>query len=361
MFRFAEDTRIPRAVKIWLITGLVMILFQIVIGGVTRLTGSGLSITRWEIVTGAIPPLNEAQWQSEFDLYRQTPQYEKINQGMTLDAFKFIYFWEYFHRLWARLMFFVFVIPFFYFLYRGMFSRRLLPRLLMVVGLAGLEGFFGWIMVASGLIKRPWVNAYNLTLHLTMAIVIFSYLLWTTFMAFQPHSGKPAAGRKWELRFSWSMIVLAFLQIALGAMMSGTKAGLSYPTWPDMHGVYLPGVLLDSSAWNAENFTHYDSDIFMPTLIQFLHRNTAYLLSGLIFYFVWRTSKNERLGPSLRLGNVALLSMVIIQVLLGIFTLINCNGKIPVLLGVVHQAGAIILLGIVLFVTYQWRLVSDRN
>lgn len=361
MFRFAEDARIPRAVKIWLITGLVMILIQIVIGGVTRLTGSGLSITRWEIVTGAIPPLNEADWQAEFDLYRQTPQYEKINQGMSLDAFKFIYFWEYFHRLWARLMFFVFVIPFFYFLFRGMFSRRLLPRLLIVVALAALEGFFGWIMVASGLIKRPWVNAYNLTLHLTMAIVIFSYLLWTTFIAYHPQRDKTISNGKWELRFSWGMVLLAFFQIALGAMMSGTKAGLSYPTWPDMHGQYLPGVLLDGVNWTAENFTNYDSDIFMPTLIQFLHRNTAYLLSGLIFYFVWRTHRNEPSAPSLRLGNIALVSMVLVQVLLGIFTLINCNGKIPVVLGVLHQAGAIILLGILLFVTYRWHLVSKDS
>lgn len=361
MFRFAEDTRIARAVKIWLIAGLLMILIQIVLGGITRLTGSGLSITRWEIVTGTLPPLTEAAWQEAFDLYRETPQYHKINQGMTLDAFKFIFFWEYFHRLWARLMFFVFVIPFCWFLYRGMFSRRLLPRLLIVVGLAGLEGFFGWIMVASGLIKRPWVNAYNLTLHLTMAIVIFSYLLWTTFIAFQPNDLRSASSKKWGLRFSWTMVGVAFVQIALGALMSGSKAGLSYPTWPDMHGVYLPGVLLDPANWIAENFQNYDSDIFMPTLIQFLHRNTAYLLSILIIYFVWKTGKGEPRTSSLRLGNTALLVMLTIQVLLGIFTLINCNGRIPVTLGVLHQAGAIVLLGILLFVTYQIKLSTQTK
>lgn len=353
MFRFAEDTRIARAVKIWLIAGLVMIFIQIVIGGITRLTGSGLSITRWEIVTGSIPPLNEAQWQQEFDLYQLTPQYHKINQGMTLSAFKFIYFWEFFHRLWARLMFFVFVIPFAYFLYRGMFSKRLIPRLLMVVALAGLEGFFGWIMVASGLIRRPWVNAYNLTLHLCMAIVIFSYLLWTTFIAYQPKVLSEPPNKKGGRSFAWSMVGLAFLQIALGAMMSGTKAGLAYPTWPDMNGHYLPGILMDGSHWISENFTNYDTNAFMPTLIQFLHRNTAYLLSGLIVYFVWKSQKREVVSPQLRLGNVALLVMLLVQVLLGILTLLNCIGSIPVALGVLHQAGAIVLMSLLLFVTYQ--------
>ena len=167
----------PRAVRIWILTGLVMVFFQIFIGGVTRLTGSGLSITRWEVVTGAIPPLSQADWEEAFNLYQQTPQYHKINKGMTLGEFKFIYFWEYFHRLWARLMFFVFVFPFAWFWWRGMLSPLLRRRLWVVVLLAGLEGFFGWIMVASGLTKRPWVNAYNLTLHLSMGIIIFGYLL----------------------------------------------------------------------------------------------------------------------------------------------------------------------------------------
>ncbi len=351
MFRYTEDTRIAKAVKIWLITGLLMVFMQIVIGGITRLTGSGLSITRWEIVTGTLPPLNDAQWQEEFALYQRTPQYQKINQGMLLDDFKFIYFWEYFHRLWARLMFFVFVFPFAFFLYRGMFSRRLLPRMLVVVALAGLEGFFGWIMVASGLIRRPWVNAYNLTLHLCMAIVIFAYLLWTLFIAYQPKGVQRS--KRWGVSFAWGLVGLAFLQIALGAMMSGTKAGLTYPTWPDMNGYYLPGILLDGSNWIPENFRNYDVNAFMPTLIQFLHRNVAYLLSALIIYFVWRTNKSGAISRSLRFGNMALTTMLLVQVLLGIFTLIHCKGAIPVTLGVLHQAGAIFLMGFLLFVTYQ--------
>lgn len=349
-FRFVADTQIAPAVKIWLITGLVMIFFQIVIGGVTRLTGSGLSITRWEIVTGAVPPLSEASWQEAFALYQQTPQYHKINQGMTLGEFKFIFFWEYFHRLWARLMFVVFMLPFAWFLWKGMFSRRLLPRMLVVVFLAGLEGFFGWIMVASGLIQRPWVNAYNLTLHLCMALIIYSYLLWTTFMAYQPYP--PVFHNPVLKRYARVMLLVTFLQIALGAMMSGTKAGLFYPTWPDMHGSFWPAVLSDSGHWAPASFIHYDTNPFMPALIQFLHRNTAYLLTIMMLYFIWRT--NKRIGtPRIRQGNRLLFLAVLAQVLLGIFTLLNCLARVPVTLGVLHQAGAVLLLSAVLYMLYQ--------
>ena len=348
--RFTDEAQVGLAVKAWLITGLVMIFMQIVIGGVTRLTGSGLSITRWEVVKGSVPPLSEAKWESEFELYKQTPQYHKINKGMTLGEFKFIYFWEYFHRLWARLMGLVFIFPFLWFVWKGMLSRRLLPRLIVVVLLAGLEGFFGWIMVHSGLINRPWVNAYNLTLHLCMGLLIFGYLLWTTFIAYQPNPEPVSRGQEMR-RFAWAVVAVAFFQIALGAMMSGSKAGLFYPTWPDMKGEYLPAVLLDGSAWHLENFLNYDTNPFMPALIQFLHRNTAYILTILAMYFVWRARKTE--APLLRKGNVALVAMLLLQVLLGILTLINCKSMIPVTLGVMHQAGAVILFGVLLFVTYQ--------
>ncbi|HLP93460.1 MAG TPA: COX15/CtaA family protein [Saprospiraceae bacterium] len=351
-FQYADDLKIPRAVQLWLLTGLVMIFFQIVIGGVTRLTGSGLSITRWDIVTGAIPPMGETAWQAEFDLYKQTPQYQKINQGMALEDFKFIYFWEYFHRLWARLMLVVFIIPFFWFWFKGMLSKRLMPRLLMVVGLAGLEGFFGWIMVASGLIKRPWVNAYNLTLHLCMALVIFTYLMWTWFMTISPEQKESSMpGMR---RMSWTLLGLAFVQIGLGAMMSGSKAGLFFPTWPDMHGEYLPTVLLDGSHWTGDSFIHYDTNPFMPALLHFLHRNTAYVLTALIVYFVWKLLK-ENISDRLRRSAWWLVAAVSVQVLLGIFTVINCKAQIPVDLGVAHQAGAVVLLSVVLWMSYQLR------
>jgi heme a synthase len=341
--QYTDDYALSRWVKIWLITGLVMIFFQVVIGGVTRLTGSGLSITKWEVVKGTLPPLNAAAWDAAFEEYKATPQYEKINQGMSLDDFKFIYFWEYFHRLWARLMFFVFVIPFVLFLWRGMMARRLVPRLLTMVGLAALEGFFGWIMVASGLIRRPWVNAYNLTLHLTMALIIFCHLLWTTFMAVQPRRPALFSGR-----IPTALLVIGFVQLALGALMSGTKAGLLYPTWPDMHGGYLPSVLMEVQYWNWDSFTHYDSNPFFPTLIQFLHRNTAYLLTAISGWFIWKNWNNT----SARRVLTMLGGMLSLQVLLGILTIISCQGHIPVLLGVLHQAGAVALLGVILYVQY---------
>ncbi|MDX2133156.1 MAG: COX15/CtaA family protein [Saprospiraceae bacterium] len=347
---WTPDGRISRVVKIWLLTGVVMIFLQIAIGGITRLTGSGLSITRWEIVTGTVPPLNAAQWEEAFALYKQTPQYQKINQGMSLPDFQFIYFWEYFHRLWARMMFLVFIIPFGIFWWRGMFSQRLVPRLLILVLLAGLEGFFGWIMVASGLIHRPWVNAYNLTLHLTMGLVIFSHLLWTTFMAFQPYPER--SGRDRDRRFAWGLLLLSFVQIALGAMMSGTKAGLFYPTWPDMKGEYLPAILFDGALWSVDSFTHYDTNPFMPALIHVLHRNTAYLLTALVVWFMVSVMRRPDVPESYRMRLWLTGGFLTLQVILGILTVLACKGTIPVGLGVMHQGGAVLLLGALLWATY---------
>lgn len=350
MYRIMNNTQVARAVRIWLWIGVVMIFLQVIIGGVTRLTGSGLSITRWEVVTGTVPPLTTQAWEKAFDLYKATPQYAKINQGMSLSEFKFIYFWEYFHRLWARLMFFVFIIPFVIFLWRGMLSRRLTRQLLVIVLLAGLEGFFGWIMVASGLIQRPWVNAYNLTLHLCMALAIFSYLLWITFSTYSIEADK---GYKdyWK-KASYAIFGIAFFQIALGAMMSGTRAGLLFPTWPDMHGSYLPAVLLDATHWRWDVFVNYDTNPFMPALIQFLHRNTAYLLAIAGVYVVVKLRKDAQ-SRAIRWGSAVFLSVLFAQVLLGIATLLNCQGSIPVLLGVLHQLVAVVLLGSIVFILHS--------
>ncbi len=353
--QWASETTISKAVKIWLLTGLVMIFMQIVIGGVTRLTGSGLSITRWEIVTGSIPPLNEAEWVSAFELYKETPQYHKINKGMSLDDFKFIFFWEYFHRLWARLMFFVFVLPFAWFLLRGKLSKDLTQWLILVVLLAGLEGFFGWAMVASGLRARPWVNAYNLTLHLSMGVVIFTCLLWTTFIAFNPRPQRlDVPGAK---RSVWIIFAVAFFQIALGAMMSGTKAGLFFPTWPDMRGEYLPAIIFDSSHWVTDSFLQYDTNPFMPALIQFSHRNTAYLLTIIVLWFSWRALRRN-ISEQNKWFIWGLLGVLSVQILLGILTLINSIGMIPVDLGVLHQAGAVVLISVVLLGCYK---TSERS
>jgi len=325
---------------------------QVVIGGVTRLTGSGLSITKWEIVTGTLPPMNAAVWEAEFDLYKATPQYQKINVGMSMSEFKFIYFWEYFHRLWARSMGFVFLIPFLIFWRKGMLPTSLRKDLGIVVLLAAVVATFGWIMVASGLIDRPWVNAYKLTLHLNLALLTFSYLLWTTLKVTVARTSviHNSTMRKWIT----GILVILGLQLFLGGIMSGMKAALYYPTWPDMHGVYVPETLYTPGDYSVQNLIDYDKKAFAPALIQFLHRNLGYLLffSGL-FFFV--RSRNIQGSSLFHILSGVLISLLIIQVLLGIFTLLGSQGSIPVDLGVYHQIGAILVLGTVISLLYLSR------
>lgn len=341
----------PKSVKVWLIIGVVMILVQVVVGGITRLTGSGLSITKWEIVTGTLPPLNAQEWEEAFDLYKATPQYKKINEGMSMSQFKFIFFWEYIHRLWARLMGLVFAIPFVFFWLRGYFDKALIKRLIIVVLLAAVVASFGWIMVASGLMERPWVNAYKLTMHLSLAVILYSYLLWTTFKVVQPT--KKVIHNKVLKIGNYGLIFLVGLQIIFGGIMSGMKAGLFYPTWPDMNGVFIPEMILNPVNWTVENFVQYDDSAFMAALIHVLHRSTAYLLTITCLWFFVK-AKNSDISRPFYLGIFLLVTMLVIQVLLGIFTVVNCVGTVPVGLGVLHQAGALLLLSIVLFLHFQF-------
>jgi len=339
----------PNVLKIWLIVGLVMIFGQVVIGGITRLTGSGLSITKWEIVTGSLPPMNEQAWNKEFDLYKATPQYQKINEGMSLPEFKFIYFWEYFHRLWARLMGFVFAIPFFIFWRKGWIDRYLLVRLTIVIVLAALAASFGWIMVASGLSDRPWVNAYKLTLHLSIGLTLYGYLLWTTLSTFYPAGGLI---RNHNVN-KWAKIMTSVLavQIILGGIMSGMKAGLFYPTWPDMNGEFIPALLFDAVQWNVDNFVHYDRTPFMSALIQVLHRFTAYALTIIVLVYFFKAKKISA-SNVFNTWLYLLVTLLAIQVTLGILTVVHCIGVVPVALGVLHQAGALLLLTAALFQNY---------
>ena len=339
----------PKAIQIWLFIGVFMVFMQVVIGGVTRLTGSGLSITKWEIVTGTLPPLNAAQWNEEFDAYKATPQYQKINEGMSMAEFKFIYFWEYFHRLWARSMGFVFLIPFLFFYVKGWIDQPLLRRLGVVVLLAALAASFGWIMVASGLVNRPWVNAYKLTLHLSIALAVYSTLFWTWLTTFAPYPQvihSPLL-KKWGF---WIAILLA-VQIVLGGIMSGMKAGLFYPSWPQLNGEWIPSVVLQGSEWNSLNFIHYDRGPFMSALVQLMHRSLAYILTIIVLWYFYKGMTSESKGP-FRRALPLLPVMIFIQVLLGIFTLLGSKGTIPVGLGVFHQAGALLLLSIVLYLNY---------
>lgn len=316
-----------KIVKFWLLTGCVLLFFQIVIGGITRITGSGLSITKWEIVTGTLPPMSESAWEAEFDLYKDTPQYKKINQGMSMKEFKFIYFWEYFHRLWARMMGFIFLFPFIYFWIRKYFDKKLLFHLSVVFGLAVLAAAMGWIMVASGLLDRPWVNAYKLALHLGVALLCFGTLVWTTSYAFNPNGHFNEALYK-KRKLITAYLVLLGIQIFVGGVMSGMKAGLIYPTWPDMNGEIIPSVLWKKELWNVDSFNLYDKFPLLPSLVQSIHRLLAYVL------FVWGIGIFIKLKKVIEfkhghLANYLFISLLITQVLLGILTIVNCKGKIP--------------------------------
>jgi len=340
------DRSYSKAVRIWLFIGVLMVVVQVVVGGITRLTGSGLSITKWEIVTGTLPPLNETQWVEEFDLYKETPQYKKINEGMSMAQFKFIYFWEYIHRLWARLMGFVFLFPFLYFVVKKQIDRPLLLRLLGVIGMAVVVALFGWIMVASGLVERPWVNAYKLTLHLNLALLLFAILINTWFYSMDPER-KVAfkTGLKGVVSITLGFLVI---QLLLGGVMSGMKAGLYYPTWPDMNGQLAPSLLFQADQWTLANFAAYDKTPIAPALTQFLHRMVAYIVAGLAIILFIKGSRAVH-GQHYRLAVNGLFAVTLIQVLLGIFTVINCVGQIPLWLGVAHQFGAIALLATILY------------
>ncbi len=340
-----------RLIGIWLLIGVIMVFIQILLGGITRLTGSGLSITRWEIVTGALPPLNETQWNQAFDLYKETPQYQKINTGMSLASFKYIFFWEYIHRLWARSMGFVFLVPFCYFLIRRSLSRATLFRLAIVILFAMLAAVFGWIMVASGLIERPWVNAYNLTVHLVLGISLFLALFnaWISERSFSKRIIE-----KIQRNWLWSLIVLVSIQVILGGTVSGMKSALNYPTWPKMQQEWIPSILLEKSHWSIDDFLLYDRSGFMPALVQFLHRNMAYLivLMAIIFSLQW-----IRRNPAHTYWIAyALLGIIVVQVLLGIFTLLGSIGSIPVFYGAAHQACGILLLTYVFYLVKRTRV-----
>ncbi len=323
-------------VKWWLWIGVGMVFVQILLGGITRLTGSGLSITKWEIVTGTIPPLSAEDWGHEFALYKETPQYAKINKGISLKEFKFIYFWEFFHRFWGRMIGMVFLFPFIVFLIQKKLDKLLIKRVLSAVLFGGIVGLFGWIMVASGLTNRPWVNAYKLMLHLGLAVLLFGFMV---FVAMEYHL-RPST-RKWQPSVPKGILknltVLIFIQILFGAVMSGMKAGLFFPTWPTLNGEWVPAILFHVDHWNIESFKQYDKSTFVPALIQFLHRGMAYLILIAFLVVAWRFKKDR----SIWLG----LAILSIQILLGIWTLVSCVGHIPLGLGVLHQLVGILMFG----------------
>ena len=331
-------------VQNWLLLGLFMLIVQVLLGGITRLTDSGLSITEWKVILGVLPPLSQEDWMVAFEQYQKVAykQFQAIHSDMTLGEFKVIFFWEWFHRLWARIMGFVFIIPFCIFLYKKQIDKVLVKKLVYVILGAALAAVFGWIMVASGLNTDhfAWVNAYKLSIHLSIAFITFLLLL----NAYLYTLGKCVDVNKSRLYLP--LFILVSLQIVFGAWMSGMKAGLLYPQFPDMGGSYLPAVLLDSNNWTLDNLAFYNNHIFAPTLVQFLHRFTALLLTIIMLVFGVKYFKSfTRL-------DYTLVAIFVLQVLLGIFTLINCIGTIPVTLGVLHQIVALFLLSNIFIILY---------
>mgnify|MGYP002362149862 FL=1 len=342
-----------RQIFLWLLSGVFMLLLQIILGGITRLTGSGLSITRWDIITGIIYPLSDVEWMKAFDMYKQTPQYSKINHGISLGEFKFIYFWEYFHRLWARLMGLVFVIPFLYFLIKGRLSRKLIYDLLIVVVLAVFVASLGWIMVASGLVHRPWVNAYKLSFHLCAAVLLIGFLWWTALCYGWSH--KRVAANKTTVNLIRILIGICFVQIFLGGVMSGMKAGIAAPTWPDMGGHWLPLGIDEISEKNWSLFGDYDQDVVNPLVIQFFHRNVAYVVFAISLFAIFYSFRIRQRELTKRL--VILLALLTVQIGLGIITILNCVGYVPLLWGVLHQLTGIICFLYILYLVFLTKAV----
>lgn len=326
-----------------------MLIGQVILGGITRLTGSGLSITRWDIITGVVPPLSNQEWLNTFDLYKQTPQFHQINSFFSLKDFQFIYFWEYFHRLWVRLLGLIFLIPFIYFVLKKRIDFYLIKRLFLVVFLTALTASAGWIMVQSGLVNRPWVNAYKLTLHFILAMLTIAALVKTIADVYNIEN----KNKKNQAIFVTFLLSITFIQLLLAGLMSGMKAGLYFPTWPSMNGQFIPDVLLDTKNWNLHNLTNYDKYSFAPALVQFLHRLFAYiiLVSTVYLYYSKRNMLYTRAIKWLTISYI----LVMVQVILGIFTLIKIKDGIPLFFGVSHQLTGLLYFISLLFLFYSLR------
>ncbi|MBK8486399.1 MAG: COX15/CtaA family protein [Chitinophagales bacterium] len=319
-----------RAVKIWLWVGVFMVFIQVLIGGITRLTGSGLSITEWSVIMGAVPPTNAAQWNDAFEQYKQFPQYQLVNQHFTLSEFKNIFWWEYLHRNWARLIGLVFLFPFIWFWIRKTIDRTWKNKLWIVFLLGGLQGLMGWIMVASGLIDMPWVSPYNLTMHLLLALLVFCYLQW---LALSITNKKVNVDYFLINKNIKIILALVIAQIIFGGFMAGTKAGMIMNTYPLMEGKFIPDGL--------NNHTGLVRNIFENTIaINFIHRTLAAIVFISIITFVIRFRKQENI--LLRRLTYALGIFICIQFLLGVCTLLEGSGGIPITLGVLHQSVAFI-------------------
>lgn len=325
-----------KQVAAWLMIGVCMIVIQVLLGGITRLTESGLSITEWKPITGMLPPLNETAWQAEFDKYKVTDQFKYVHQDFTLKEFKFIFFWEWFHRSWARLMGLVFLGGFIYFLAKKKFSKGMIRPMIILFLLGGVQGFIGWIMVKSGLVpEKYFVGHIELTTHFIAALGLLAYTLWFAlgFMVKEEQKISNAVLKNFLLLITTVFVI----QLVYGGFMAGLRAAITAPTWPDINGYFLPPSFNELSPF-AKNL------VANPLTIHFIHRGTAYLLFLLVAVWWYKSKKipGSKLFFRLRLW---LAILITVQVLLGVLTVLNAtNAGWLVWLGVAHQAVAMLLL-----------------
>jgi len=337
-----------KPVSIWLGVGCFLIAAMVIVGGITRLTHSGLSMVEWNLLMGSIPPSSEEEWTEVFDKYKSSPEFILVNYNFSLEEFKSIYWWEYIHRMLGRFIGLVFIFPFGYFLVRRRLGKSLIKKLLMVFALGSLQAFLGWYMVKSGLVKDPSVSHYRLASHLVIALVLYGYVLILVFDLLFPTSGQASTVGKRLRNVSVLLLIITFVQFIYGAFMSGLNAGKVYNTFPKM-----------GSQWIADSvgFAYRKNGLISllenTASVQFIHRYLAVFILILVL-IIWRKSRNIS-SYHLKLGANLLLVIVIVQFLLGVMTLLFA---VPVVLGVLHQFMALVFLTAII---YYWHNVRSHS
>jgi heme a synthase len=329
------------AIGWWLLAVASMIALMVVIGGLTRLTGSGLSITEWHPVTGVIPPLSDADWHSEFAKYQGTPQYELLNRGMGLAAFKTIYWWEWTHRFIGRLLGFVFAVPFLYFAWRRRIDRPLALRLLILLALGAAQGALGWWMVQSGLEPaQTAVSQYRLAAHLGLAVVLFGYTLWIALEVLGVRQSANMVLARFR-PYAMALTALVFVQMLLGALMAGLDAGLAFSDWPTYGGAWIPPGLYDLDPWWINHFENH-------ALVHFQHRAMGYIVVvfAVTLYAMIRRAGVDR--PA-RIAGIYVVLFTVLQIVLGVLTVVT---MVPLPLAAAHQIMALALFGSSLWLVY---------
>lgn len=335
-----------KPIAIWLLVCCALVFAMIVVGGVTRLTDSGLSIVEWQPIVGTMPPITQQDWDILLEKYRATPQYQQVNKGMSVDEFKSIFWWEYFHRLLGRLIGVVFFVPFVYFLWKKQIDRPLGIKLAGIFVLGGLQGFMGWYMVMSGLVNDPHVSQYRLTAHLGLAFIIFAAMFWVALGLLSP--AREQAQSDEQLRslrkFSFGLSWLIFIMILSGGFVAGIRAGFAYNTFPLMSGHLIPPGIFMLEPWYRNFFDNVAT-------VQFDHRLIAWILAFSVPFF-WYKSRQATLSGTTRLACNLFLLMLAIQIALGISTLLMV---VPIPLAASHQGGAVLLFAASLWVSHRLR------